>query len=109
MDKEYWAERYRSDKTGWFLEDVHPKLREHLNLLTNGENSKKFFIPLSGKTKDIPYLLSLGHKVFAIEYVTQVVEELDKENSLGLKFDKEKCSYETSDGQLVIFCGYFKD
>jgi len=66
---------------------------------------KKFFLPLCGKTKDIPYLLSLGHQVFGIEGALQPILELQSENSLKLYFDQEKSLYYTADHQLEIYSG----
>lgn len=101
----YWADRWAQDKTGWHRSDVSRKLIANLPKLCDGGVSKTFFIPLCGKTVDIPYLYAQGHKVFGVEAVAKAIEELNEEHSLGLKFDSESSTYATDDGRVTIYCG----
>jgi len=109
FNQEFWGARYQSKNIGWQLADVHPKLLEYLPMITKGQKPKKFFIPLSGKTIDIPYLISLGHQVFAIEFLPETIEEWNVEHSLGLKHDKATSIFSTDDGQLTVFSGDFQN
>ena len=103
---EYWEERYNQKSTSWFIEQAHPILVRQIRALTGGDGqSKRIFVPLCGKTRDIPYLLSLGHQVFGIEGVLQPILELAAENSLKLKYNPEESIYHTEDGRLEIYHG----
>lgn len=101
----YWSDRWAQEKTGWHKSDVNKQLIANLPKLCGGAVGKRFFIPLCGKTVDIPYLCSQGHKVFGVEAVPKPIEELNEEHSLGLKFDAETSTYATDDGKITIYCG----
>ncbi|CAG7817082.1 unnamed protein product, partial [Allacma fusca] len=101
----YWEKRYSEKQTQWYLSEAHDSLVKYMPLLASENSVKKFFLPLCGKSKDIPYLLSLGHRVFGIEGALQPILELEKENSLKLNFDKERSIYFTDDHQLEIYFG----
>lgn len=102
-----WENRYKIGATNWQYSSVHPKLEQHLNALTNGASNLKIFVPLCGKTKDIPYLLSLGHTVFGIEFVLQAIQELQTENDIEMELDPATSVFSTTDGKLQIFYGDF--
>ena len=102
----FWVSRYTNKAIDWHIEDVNPHLKSYLSIFQKEKKDpQKIFIPLCGKTKDIPYLLSLGFEVFGVEGVAQAVEQLDAENNLGLKFDPVDSVYGTEDGKLKVFCG----
>jgi len=104
----YWENRYKTRCFQWHIDQVHPQLLKYLGELTNlGEGkqeSLKFFVPLCGKSKDIPFLLSLGFEVFGIEVVASVIQEFSKENDIELEFDEGKHLYSSKDGKLKIYC-----
>lgn len=101
----YWADRWAQNKTGWHKSDVSKHLLANLPKLCEDGASKNFFIPLCGKTVDIPYLYLKGHRVFGVEAVPKPIEELNEEHSLGLKFNPESSTYATDDGKVIIYCG----
>lgn len=101
----YWADRWDQKNIGWHRSDVSRHLIANLPKLCDGAFSRTFFIPLCGKTVDIPYLYAQGHKVFGVEAVPKPIEELNDEHSLGLKFDSESSTYATDDGRITIYCG----
>src|SRR5438105_3183104 len=99
-DVEYWKNRWDEKKTGWHINDVNPKLIEYFDKLvgeTSNLSSKKIFVPMCGKTKDIAYLLGRGLQVFALEGVRQPIEELNEENSFNLIFNETESLFHTQD------------
>lgn len=110
---EYWESRYKTRCFQWHIDEVHPHLLKYLSQLTqqteenpgNANKKLKFFLPLCGKTKDIPFLLSLGFQVFGVEGVDSVIQEAIKENNLDLQYDESRLLYHTKDEQLQIYCG----
>lgn len=102
----YWADRWAQEKTGWHKSDVSQHLILNLPKLCGSDGvSKTFFIPLCGKTVDIPFLYAQGHRVFGVEAVAKPIEEMSEEHSLNLKFDAESSTYATDDGKITIYCG----
>ena len=61
---------------------------QHLDVLTGGSKSVRFFLPLCGKAGDLLYLYNEGHTVTGVEGVPYVVEQFFREN----KLDYEKVS-----------------
>jgi len=110
---EYWENRYKTRCLQWHIDEVHPHLLKYLSLLTqqNDQESKttdkklKFFMPLCGKSKDIPFLLNLGFQVFGVEGVDTVIQEFIQENMLDMEYDESRQIYQTKDGQLQIYHG----
>ena len=103
---EYWKGRYNQKSTAWHIDEIHPILVRQISSLTGEDGqSKRVFVPLCGKTRDIAYLLSLGHQVFAIEGVLQPILDLAAENSLSLKHNPTESIYHTEDGRLKIYHG----
>lgn len=110
---EYWENRYKTRCLQWHIDEVHPHLLKYLSLLTqeteedpkNKDKKLKFFLPLCGKSKDIPFLLNLGFQVFGVEGVDSVIQEFIQENQLDLQLDESRKIYQTKDGQLQIYCG----
>lgn len=115
----YWSNRWDEQKTGWHQNQVDPYLLKHYTTVTGKalpavpagseefkENSTRtWFIPLSGKTLDIPFLLKLGYKVFGVEAVQKAIETLDQENGFGLSYDEKTSLYTGVEGRLQIYCG----
>lgn len=106
---EYWENRYRCNSIEWHMDEVHPHLLKYLSDLTQGKEKEdtplKFFLPLCGKTKDIPFLLNLGFHVFGVEAVPAVIQEFSEENKMPLKYDSENLVYYNASRTLQIYCG----
>lgn len=77
MHHDFWHQRWQTNKIGFHLPDANPLLVKHfLNLgLPSGA---RVFLPLCGKTEDIPWLLSQGYKVAGAELSQIAIEELFK-------------------------------
>lgn len=101
----FWLDRWAQGRIGWHKSAVNQQLIENMPKLCDRNVSKKFFIPLCGKTIDIPYLYAQGHRIFGVELVPKAIEDLNAEHSLGLMFHPESSTYSTSDGKIEIYCG----
>jgi len=99
-----WKKRWEENQLRWHKSEVNPYL---VNYLENFPSPApmKCFVPLCGKTKDISYLLSLGHQVFAVEGVQKAIETLNTENSFNLQFDKGTSIYSNDSKSLQIYLG----
>lgn len=84
---EYWATRWNEQRIGWHQPQVDKYLLKYYSKITGKSlpeaplskeapefkvnSTKTWYVPLSGKTVDIPFLLSLGYNVFGVEGVRQ--------------------------------------
>ncbi|RMH91114.1 thiopurine S-methyltransferase [Lysobacter pythonis] len=74
MEADYWQGRWRRGETGWHRDEVMPLLQKHWPAL-RAEKGASVLVPLCGKTLDMPWLASAGHKVLGIELAAQAVGE----------------------------------
>ncbi len=57
-------------------------LVKHIEKLTLSRKGLSIFLPLCGKSLDIPYLASLGLDVVGVEFVQDAIEQFFNENSI---------------------------
>jgi len=86
MEPDFWHERWNTNDIAFHLEQVNPQLARHFKALNLTQGSR-IFLPLCGKTNDIPWLLSQGCKVVGAELselaVRQLFENLGVEPSIS--------------------------
>ena len=104
MEAHFWHNLWETNNTGWHLSDVNPFLVEFFGQLKLADNSR-VFVPLCGKTHDIGWLLSQGHRVVGAELNESAIKELF--SSLSLEPTVEKVGNFTlySAQSIDIFVG----
>lgn len=75
MDPQFWHDRWASNEIGFHRSDANPLLLKYFNELALGKGSR-VFVPLCGKTVDIPWLLSNGYRVAGAELSATAIEQL---------------------------------
>lgn len=75
MDAHFWHQRWEQNKIGWHESEVNPLLTANFNRLSVAKGGR-IFLPLCGKTLDIPWLLSRGYRVAGAELSKIAIEEL---------------------------------
>jgi len=79
MEPNFWLERWQTNQIGFHLPAANPMLVKHFKSLALPSGSR-VFLPLCGKTLDIAWLLSQGHRVVGAELaelaIVQLFEEL---------------------------------
>lgn len=75
MEKLFWIERWQTNEIGFHEEKGNALLIKHLNALALQSDSR-LFLPLCGKTLDIGWLLSQGHRIVGIELCEVAIEQL---------------------------------
>lgn len=78
MEHNFWHERWQEKQIGFHNKEVNPLLSAHLSELNLAPNST-VYVPLCGKTLDIGFLLSQGHRVVGVELSEIAVCELFEE------------------------------
>lgn len=82
MDKNFWHQRWESSRIGFHQDQPNPFLISHLPELSVPENGR-VFVPLCGKTLDIGWLMSKGHRVAGAELSELAIQQLFED--LGVK------------------------
>ena len=75
MDPNFWHKRWEKNEIGFHQSAVNVLLSDHFSGLSLPQTSC-VFVPLCGKTRDIAWLLSQGHRVVGVELSKLAVEEL---------------------------------
>ena len=82
MDPEFWHDRWANNEIGFHKNEANPLLLTYFHELAL-EKDSRIFVPLCGKTRDIPWLLSNGYRVAGAELSTIAIEQLFAE--LGIQ------------------------
>ncbi|MEM6711985.1 MAG: thiopurine S-methyltransferase [Pseudomonadota bacterium] len=82
MEASFWHERWDAGRTAFHQSNGNPHLAKHIGAL-NLKRGATVFVPLSGKTRDIAWLLAHGFSVVAVELsqlaIDQLFEDLEVE------------------------------
>ena len=75
MEAEFWHDKWEANQIGFHKDTVNPLLIEHLPSLGLAPGAR-VFVPLCGKTLDIPWLLEQGYSVAGAELSARAVDQL---------------------------------
>jgi thiopurine S-methyltransferase len=106
MDHAFWHERWQQNQIGFHNKAVNSHLQSFWPILQTAQN-RKVFVPLSGKTKDILWLLELGCDVVAVELSPLAVQALFAENNLQPEVFQTECFTVNQIDGLRVYCGDF--
>jgi len=77
LDKEYWANRYKNNDTGWDVGDISTPLKEYIDKLT--DKTISILIPGAGNAHEVEYLFNKGFKnVFLLDIAHEPIENFKK-------------------------------
>lgn len=75
MERDFWLERWDNNQTAFHENKPNALLTAYFDVLSTPKGSR-VFLPLCGKTRDIPWLLSQGYRVVGAELSTKAVDQL---------------------------------
>jgi thiopurine S-methyltransferase len=108
MDARFWHQKWERNEIAFHQSEVNPHLTAYFSKLSVAKDGR-VFLPLCGKTLDIPWLLSQGYRVAGAELSKIAIEQLfaglgvqPKISSLG-KLDHYSAK------NLDVFVGDFFD
>lgn len=78
MDTSFWHQKWATNNIAFHKSEVNPLLVNHLKELTLATDSR-VFVPLCGKTLDIPWLLANGYRVAGVELIEIAIKQLFQE------------------------------
>lgn len=79
MQADFWHERWSKREIGFHMPRPHAALADHWHTLALPAGAR-VFVPLAGKSLDLPRLAELGHEVVGIELSSIAVQEFAAEH-----------------------------
>ena len=92
MHPDFWQQRWREGRIGFHQDKPMPLLLKHWPSLGVAPGSR-VFVPLAGKSLDMVWLASQGHRVLGVELSPLAVEQFFSEH--GLQTDRRETRYGT--------------
>ena len=108
MQPEFWLERWQRGETGWHLPEINLHLRKFWPSL-GLPSALQVFVPLCGKTLDLLWLASQGHRVLGVEISRRAVEEFFTEAGLVPEITEAGPLRRYRADELTLLCGDFFD
>ena len=75
MDASFWLRKWKKNDIGFHKSEANPILVKYFKELSLVKGSR-VFLPLCGKTLDIPWLLSNGYRIAGAELIEIAIEQL---------------------------------
>ena len=104
MDLNFCHKRWEKNEIGFHQSAVNVLLSDHFSGLSLPQTTR-VFVPLCGKTRDIAWLLSQGHRVVGVELSKLAVEELFVDLGVAPKISVQGELLRYSAPGLEIFVG----
>ncbi|MBN9248696.1 MAG: thiopurine S-methyltransferase [Hyphomicrobium sp.] len=106
MDKAFWHERWQRREIGFHQQRIHALLSRFWPQLGLPQGSA-VFVPLAGKSRDMAWLATQGHRIIGVELSDVAVREFFEE--AGLVPDRSSAgTFEIfSAGPFALYCGDF--
>ncbi|MBJ9985637.1 thiopurine S-methyltransferase [Acinetobacter sp. S40] len=112
MQHEFWHQRWQENRIGFHQLTPSPLLVAHWSEL-HLKTKQRVFVPLSGKTLDIRWLIQQGFRVVAIELsqiaVVALIEQLTQDFNFDFKISEQNDLIHYSHPQIDIYVGDFFD
>lgn len=106
MDKAFWLERWQRRDIGFHQLQIHEQLKRFWPSL-NLEPESTVFVPLAGKSRDMVWLATQGHRVIGVELSDIAVREFFEEGGETPKRISAGQFEISSAGPFSIYCGDF--
>ena len=104
MEPQFWHDRWAKNEIGFHKGEANPFLVTYFHELALAKGSQ-VFVPLCGKTLDIPWLLSKGYRVAGAELSTVAIEQLFAELGVTPTITRAGGLDKYSTDNLDIFVG----
>ena len=112
MHHEFWHQRWQENRIGFHQFQPAPLMVEYFSQLKLSDHAR-VFVPLSGKTLDISWLIQQGFRVAAIELsqiaVVALIQQLVEDFDFDFKISEQNNLTHYAHPQVDIFVGDFFD
>lgn len=106
MEPGFWHERWARNQTGFHLPEVNPYLLRHWPGLGVASGAQ-VLVPLCGKSLDLVWLASVGHRVMGVELSEKAVEAFFTEQGLTPQISQRGAFKVYQAGSIELWCGDF--
>ena len=103
-----WESRWEEGRTGFHLPEVNSYLLRYSGVLLK-QAPQSVFVPLCGKTLDLPWLAGRTKKVVGVELIRKAVEDFYEENKITHLIHQAGKLQLYSNSSIDIFQGDFFD
>lgn len=104
MNPDFWHQRWAENKIGFHQSEPTPLLLKHWPALAVPQGAR-VFVPLAGKSLDMVWLASQGHRVFGVELSRTAVEQFFAEHELQPEVEESRYGRHYRAGPIEIVCG----
>ena len=104
MKADFWLQRWRDGQIGFHQQHATPLLEQCWDSIDAPAGSC-VFVPLCGKTLDMPWLAARGHRVLGVELSQQAVDQFFAEHGLNPDVHESRYGRHHVAGQIEIVCG----
>ncbi len=104
MDHEFWQQRWREGRTGFHRNEVMPLLEKHWAALALLRGSR-VLVPLCGKSLDLLWLASQGHRVLGVELSDLAVMQFFSANGLTPQVHESRYGVHYRADAIELICG----
>lgn len=104
MEASFWQARWAAQQIGFHEADTHPLLKAYGARLGDGA---PVFVPLCGKSNDMPWLHGQGHNVIGVELATIAVRAFFDEQGLSATHTAVRPFEVFSSPGYRLLCGDF--
>jgi thiopurine S-methyltransferase len=104
MHPEFWHQRWADNQIGFHQDAPTPLLLKHWQSLGVASGAQ-VFVPLAGKSLDMAWLASQGHRVLGVELSQLAVEQFFAEHDLRPDIRESRYGRHYSAGGIELICG----
>jgi thiopurine S-methyltransferase len=104
MDPDFWHRRWHEGRIGFHQDRPTPLLIEHWPTLGLARGSQ-VFVPLAGKSLDLAWLATQGHRVLGVELSPLAVAQFFAEHGLMPQVHDSRYGRHYRAGDIELICG----
>lgn len=104
MDPDFWHQRWRDNEIGFHQGQPAPLLQKHWPAVAAPAGSR-VFVPLAGKSVDMLWLASQGHRVLGVELSPLAIEQFFAEHALEPEIAESRYGTHYRAGDIELICG----
>lgn len=104
MDPDFWHQRWRDGAIGFHEGLPSPLLQKHWPAV-GAPSGSRVFVPLAGKSLDMLWLATHGHRVLGIELSQIAVEQFFAEHQLEPEHFESRYGSHYRAGDIELICG----
>ena len=104
MQPDFWRQRWSENRIGFHQSTPTPLLLKHWPAL-GVPHGARVFVPLAGKSLDMAWLASQGHRVLGVELSQLAVEQFFAEHGLQAEVETSRYGMHYRAGGIELVCG----